>query len=227
MSLYLFTLVLGAVGLAAMALTGVARLGHGTHHAGTHVHHGGHAGHAGHVAHHAGTGHAHHASAAQGPHATTTQQTIAGAIWSLASPRALFSLCVGFGAVGSLTQSLLPAHVSAVAALAGAFAFEFAVVRPLWNLLLRFESRPAQTLETAIFDEAQALTGFDAKGQGLVSIELDGQQVQLLATLRPEDQNARVTVRSGDRVRIEEVDSKRNRCLVSYIGPDYPGQRQA
>jgi translation initiation factor IF-1 len=92
------------------------------------------------------------------------------------------------------------------------------LVAPLWRFTHRFESSPALTLESAITDDAQAVSSFDARGQGLVAIELDGQVVQVLGTLRSEDLQAGVRVRAGDRLRIEAVDGARNRCTVSYLG---------
>jgi len=220
MSLYLFSLVVGTAGLVLMALTGVARLGHSPHHAGAsgHAGHGGHGpgGHAGHTAGSRGL-HLPPASPAKAARASGSgSRSLSAALWSLTSPRTLFSLGVGFGAVGLILRPLLPAPLVVAGALAGAGAFEFVLLRPLWNWLLRFESTPALTLESAIYDEARAITGFDERGQGMIALELDGHMVQLLATLLPEDQNH--DVRSGDLVRIEEVDSKRNRCVVSYIG---------
>jgi VCBS repeat-containing protein len=67
-------------------------------------------------------------------------------------------------------------------------------------------------------DRATAVTGFDAQGQGLVSIILDGQIVQLLGTLRPEDRQLGVRVRAGDALTVEDVDGKRNQCTVSWQG---------
>jgi translation initiation factor IF-1 len=72
-------------------------------------------------------------------------------------------------------------------------------------------------LESCIGDEARATTSFDAKGNGLVALELDGQVVQLLGTLRREDRDAGIRVRAGDPVRIDEVDAERNRCTVRPI----------
>jgi translation initiation factor IF-1 len=42
--------------------------------------------------------------------------------------------------------------------------------------------------------------------------------VQILGTLTSEERKARVRVRAGDALRIEDIDSKRNRCTVSRIG---------
>jgi hypothetical protein len=74
------------------------------------------------------------------------------------------------------------------------------------------------TLESAVEDEARAVTSFDASGHGLVAVELDGQVVQLLATLTATERNAARKVRAGDRLRIEAVDAARNRCTVTYLG---------
>ena len=65
-------------------------------------------------------------------------------------------------------------------------------------MLFRFESSPAATLESAIEDDARAVMGFDANGQGLVALDVDGQIVQLLATLSADDRARGVRVRSGD-----------------------------
>ena len=79
-------------------------------------------------------------------------------------------------------------------------------------------SAPALTLESAVSDEATAVTSFDANGQGIVSLEVDGQVVQILATLRPDDRALGTgRVRAGQRVRIDDVDAAKNRCTVSII----------
>jgi translation initiation factor IF-1 len=66
--------------------------------------------------------------------------------------------------------------------------------------------------------EGRAVTGFDANGNGLVAIELGGEVVQVLGTQLARDRKSGVRIRTGDAVRIEEVDSTRNRCTVSRIG---------
>jgi hypothetical protein len=125
---------------------------------------------------------------------------------------------VGLGATGLLLRPLLLEPLLAGSAVLGGLAFERFLVGPIWKLLFRFESRQAVTLESAIMEEASAETDFDAGGQGLIKLELDGQVVQLLGTLRPEDRAAERRVRRGDRVRIEEVDPASNRCTVSFAG---------
>ena len=198
MNIYEFTLALGAAGLGIMGLSGFAHSVGG--------HHGAHASPSSHTGHHA-------VSARAG--ARSGGGRVGGrALWALLSPRPLFSILVGFGAVGLVLHSILPgAALFAVAALGG-LAFEFGLMRPLWNFLFRFESAPALTLESCIGDEARAATSFDATGNGLVVLELDGQVVQVLGSLRREDREAGVRVRAGDPVRIDDIDAQRNRCTV-------------
>jgi len=200
MDLYLVSLATGAIGLGAMAIGG---LSHGGHSGGGHAHsgHAGHVGHAGHASH----GH-------PGDHAGGS-----GWSWSsLLSPRLLFSAMVGFGA-GGIAAAPLGEPFQLAAGVVAAVAFEALLVGPLWRFLFRFESRPAATLDSAIEDEARAVTGFDASGNGLVAVDVDGQIIQLLATLSADDRALGVRVRTGDLVRIAEIDSARGRCTVTAI----------
>jgi hypothetical protein len=218
MDVYGFSLALGATGLAAMAIGGLAHVGHDGHgHAGQG--HGGH-GHAGHA--HGGDGHGGHAHTAEmhaghahGASANTAPAHAAPArlFFSLFSPRVLFALLIGFGA-GGLLASPLGEPWRAGAAVLAAAAFEGLLVGPLWRMLFRFESSPAVTLESAIEDDARAVMGFDANGQGLVALDVDGQVVQLLATLTAEDRARGARVRSGDLVRVSSIDAARHRCTV-------------
>jgi hypothetical protein len=209
MDLYISSLLLGATGLGAMAFSGLGQHGHG---GGSHgAAHSGHAGHAGHSGH---AGRAHTA----GARAPSARSTASNALWAIASPRFLFSLALGFGAVGEFLRPVLGGPFLFVAALVGGVLFERVIVSPLWNFSMRFASTPAVMLESAVTDEATAVTSFDANGQGIVSIEVDGQIVQILATLQADDRllgGARI--RSGQRVRVEEVDAERNCCTVSLI----------
>lgn len=233
---YVFSLSLGAAGLGVMAATGLAA-SHGAHagHA-PHAGHGhAHAGHASdvslpgtHGAAHTGAHHVGHAHAGQAHHGVARGDTGGGGgvraasrLWTLLSPRVLFSVLVGGGATGLLLRDVLGLHgwIVALAAVIGGVLFEAALVRPLWNFAFRFASAPALTLESCLMDEARAVSGFDRNGQGLIAVEMDGQLVQVLGTLRAEDRDAGVRVRAGDRVRIEEVNAKRNTCVVSYEGP--------
>ncbi len=235
MDIYLFFLVLGGVGLGAMALSGVAHsVTHGTQSGGDHAG-GGHGG-----SHHGIGSHGHasgsiaggHGGALSGSHVLTGTPADGGesdasdadgdggggvlrTALAVISPRILFSVVLGLGASGIVLRPLLPSVVLPFAAFAAGVAFERAIVNPIWKFMFRFASRPAETLEHAITQRAQAVTAFDGNGQGLVAVEVDGQVVQLLATLRRSDIELGVRVRSGDLVRVEDVDPERNRCTVS------------
>lgn len=214
MDLYTTLFALGALGLIAMAFSGLGRHGRGSDaHAGHAGHAGhGHAGHA-HVGHsHAGHGHGAHGAAS---HSHSAHVPASSRFLSLMSPRVLFSVCLGLGTGGLVLRSLLPEPLLFGAALGLGILFDRALVAPLWNFMFRFASTPALTLESAVSDEARAVTSFDANGQGLIAVELDGQSVQLLGTLQPSDREMHVRVPAGARLRIEEVDSARNRCIVS------------
>jgi hypothetical protein len=209
MDLYTVSLATGAVGLGIMAVGG---LSHGTHLGHSHGAHVGHS-HAGHSAGASSRIPGMRPGGARG--ARGARGASGGWKWtSLLSPRLLFSFFVGFGAAGILAASLHEPLRLAAAITAG-IAFEAALVGPLWRFLFRFESREASTLETAIEDEARAVTGFDANGNGLVAVDVDGQVVQLLATLAPDERARGVRIRSGDAVRIAEVDAARGRCTVT------------
>jgi len=207
MNLYALSLAIGAVGFLAMALTGLGRHGHA--HARGHAH--GHA---------HGHGHSHggarHSSVTR---AGSVRATALSWLWSLTSPRVLFSLLIGFGTAGLALRSVLGARLLLAGAIAGGLLFEWLLVGPAWSFLMRFASAPALTLESCLQDEVHAVTGFDENGHGLVTVDVDGQVVQLLATLQAEDRLTGARVRAGDVLRIEDVDGRRNRCTVSYIGP--------
>ncbi len=216
MDLYTFSLALGGIGLGTMAVAGLGARG-GSH--GPAGHHGG--GHA------AGSHGAHaHVHGAAGSHhhdvADIRAVQLPGlgrGLSALVSPRIMFSFLVGFGAAGILLRDVLGGGVTLlVATVLVGILFERVLVAPLWRLAHRFESSPALTLESSLTDDATAVSSFDARGQGLVAIELDGQVVQVLGTLRSEDLDAGIRVRAGDRLRIEAVDGARNWCTVSYLG---------
>jgi hypothetical protein len=224
MDLYIFCVVLGGAGMAAMAFLGFTSShggGHQTHDTSGHEMHGiAHAGGHGHDLSHAG-GHAHvvHTHAGHdhaAPHAQ--HDGWRSNLWSWLSPRVLFNFLVGFGATGLVVERLVGPVLALPIALAGGVAFEALVVRPIFNSLFRFESRPAQTLESALMSEGRAVTGFDAGGNGLISLELGGEVVQVLGTQLSQERATGVRIRAGDKVRIEEVDGARNRCTVSRIG---------
>jgi hypothetical protein len=220
MDLYIFCLVLGGAGMAAMAFLGFTSSHGGGHHSHDTS---GHELHGTGAPHPISAGHGHSVTPAHGvAHSANAQHFHADGwksnAWSWLSPRVLFNVLVGFGATGLLVERLVGPLLALPIAIIGGIAFETVVVRPLFNSLFRFESHPAQTLESAIMSDAKAVTGFDANGNGLISVELGGEVVQILGTLTSGERSAGVRVRAGDAVRIEEVDATRNRCVVSRIG---------
>lgn len=232
MNPYLLAFVLGALGLLVMAVSGLGRhggdapAGHAAHaapgSAPAAVHAALPGGGDGHVLGAArgpgGRGHAPGAArGARGARATGPAGTLRDALLALASPRVLFSLLLGFGATGLLFDRALGAPALLLAALAGGVLLERLAVAPVWRSVDRFASAPARTLETAIYDQARATSRFDANGEGLVALELDGQVVQLLGRLAPAERG--LPVRAGDALRVEDVDPARNRCTVSLAGP--------
>jgi hypothetical protein len=79
--------------------------------------------------------------------------------------------------------------------------------------IMNWASRPAKTLDDAVLETGTAATNFDTHGFGMVRLNLDGQVVQLLGQLAPEDQ-AGPRVTPGDPLFIRSVDSVRQRCVV-------------
>ena len=212
---YTFSLTLGGVGLGVMALSGFAQSVHVGHGHGAHGHGTAHNS-------HAGDGHTTHVPAGAARHGGVRGGVRGGSgasrLLALLQPRVAFSVLVGVGASGLLLRPLIPEPGLLIASLGAGLLFEWGLVAPLWRFLFRFASEPAQTLESVVSDEARAVTSFDANGNGLVAVELDGQVVQLLATLNTTERAAARKVRAGDRLRIEAVDDTRNRCTVTYLG---------
>ena len=228
MDIYSFSLVLGGAGLGVMAIGGFGRHAGQTHSGATHHGGGSHgagshhgvAAQSGHAAGHASaSGHATIGHARQSNSSVSTNsRSLTDTFWSLASPMLLFSVLLGFGVTGLLLHRVLSGVLLAGVAVAGAVLFERLIISQLWKLLLRFASTPALAIESVLEDEARAVSGFDADGCGLISVEFDGQVRQLLGTLTRSDLSSGVRVRAGDRLRVEAVDGARNRCTVSYIG---------
>ena len=196
--MFLTAMVLGLVGLISMAVLGLS-------------HAGGHGQHSSHGQHDIGHGH----SDGGHPHSNHThgssEHSIVSQLLAFVSPRAIFSLALGFGAIG-MTVSFLPKILAVLVAGAGAILFERFLVEPYWYALFRFVSTPAKNLESVKGALATANTNFDANGQGLIELELDGQVRQVLGTLQ--DKTSSVT--RGAQVRIEVVNTDGS-CIVSKI----------
>ncbi|HTV21235.1 MAG TPA: hypothetical protein VMG12_21260 [Polyangiaceae bacterium] len=142
---------------------------------------------------------------------------LGSAVAWLLSPRVSFGILLGLGAAGVVLHRVLGGAPLLLVALVSGVLFERLLLTPLGNLALRFASRPALTLETAVSAEALAVTPFDADGHGIVQIDLDGQLVQVLATLTRRDRELGHRVRAGETVRVEDVDPERNRCRVTLL----------
>lgn len=218
MDLFTFCLSLGFVGLLLMSVLG-ALGGHGGHAAHGHASHdfhlGGHHGHGDlhvHATHHHGNA-APSSHGANHGHAAPHSASSGAKLLSYLSPRVGFAVLVGFGATGLLVAPYLSATPQLGAALAGGIGFEKLIISPLWNGLMRFGSNPARTLESALLEEATAITAFDEKGFGLVTIDLDGHEMRVLA--RIEIQNGAPRVRAGEKLIVDEVDAARGQCRVS------------
>jgi hypothetical protein len=210
MDVYMVILCVGFGGMLLMALLG---LHHGTHVRGGHTHHGLPS--AGHL-HRPGRGAPLKGKIRAGGKGGGLAHLMAGLI----SPVVIFSLLLGFGATGVLMRPLAahwPLFLLPLIAVAGAGLFERCLVLPFWNFLFGFASTPARTLESLVLEEGRAVTNFDASGHGLIVVDLDGQVRQLLGNLAPEERTAGERVRSGDRLFIRAVDTRRNSCTVSRL----------
>jgi hypothetical protein len=128
-------------------------------------------------------------------------------------PRLLFSLMALFGASGQIAFSLgLGAGLSALLAVPAAAGLEWAIVGRLWRLAMRFEGQPSSPMETLLYEEVEAVTTFH-NGKGMVRAVKDGRSVQLMARL--EEAQTGDTVRTGDRLRILDVDPENERVIVT------------
>jgi hypothetical protein len=220
--MFLILMVIGLVGLAMMAIPAFAR--HGTAPA-TH-------GHAGALGHGTGGGHLPSHGAVQGhasvqPTVATTQSASremlpaadvapSGIVRWLPSPRGSFTALALYGAFGNALVDAfdLAPLVAAFAALMPTLLVERFAVRPLWNLVFRFQGRPSASLDQLMLTEAVAVVPF-RNGRGIVSTHREGRVVQLGARLC--DEQAALSVKVGDRLRIEEVDAQHERVTVSVL----------
>jgi hypothetical protein len=134
----------------------------------------------------------------------------------LPSPRAVFSVLALYGAFGN--AAVRAVHLSpvpaALLAMLPALLVEWALVRPLWNLVFRFQASESTPLEQLALNAAEAVVPF-RNGRGIISTVRDGRRVQLSACLRS-DQST-LPVRVGDRLLIEDVDAAKERVTVSVL----------
>ena len=215
--MFLTLMVIGLAGLFMMAVPAFARHGHG------HAPHGravglGRGALQGRLAGTARAG----SAVARATAASSRNEVLAAvpsskSLWRfLPSPRAVCSVLALYGAFGNalVHAAHLGFATAAVVALAPSLLVEWIVVRPVWNLVFRFQGQPSSPLGDLVFTEATAVVPF-RNGRGVVSAIRDGRVVQLAARLP--DEQASVPVRVGDRLRIEDVDAERERVTVTVL----------
>ncbi len=134
----------------------------------------------------------------------------------LTSPLNWCAWMVGAGAAGTVaSQAGVHAVPTGLIALLGAAGFQYGIVKPIWNTIFRFASRPAGNLEACLLQEVEAATAFNERGEGLVRVVIDGREEDILARLVPEERMSGVRVRRGEKLLIEVVDPHTNSCQVS------------
>jgi hypothetical protein len=221
LDIYLSCLIGGALALAILALCGL-----GFHHIGVRpgIGHSGHTARGGFV----------RASAHRVGHHPSGQKTVPGqtspdrldsqtagqpardlvsGLLTWLSPAYICGAIIGFGATGTLLSPILQGWLQFGLALAGAYIICFFCIRPLLTGVEKWASLPAKTLSDAVLENGTAVTDFDAKGYGLVRLNLDGQVVQLLGQLAPDEQPD-PRVRSGETLFVRSVEPVRQRCVV-------------
>lgn len=211
--------LLGFFGLAGMWLAGA-----------THRHHHGHHGHTAHgrlPGRGLAKGHVPAARALASakqpdilaPRTPQKSSRLLAAVLQLMSPLTLAALLLGVGAAGTVAMLLGAGLIATyVAAAAGGVVMRFAVVGPIANTIFRFESPPAQNLEGCLLQEVVAITRFNRRGEGLVRVQFDGREEDVLARLVEKERNG-ARVDRGERLIIEEIDPRRNQCVVSRANP--------
>ena len=221
MYVYAFLLAIGIFGIVGMGLAGFLHIGphHGAH-GGGHLH-GGH----GHL------GHGHGALTKSIHTGTAHGQAHGGPRFNFRSlisfsPLDIFSYCAGAGFGAFLLRPYMQHRFLFIAAILGALVFDIFITRAIMSTISKFGADPSTGLEGSVATEGIAETNFDSSGQGLVKLTLDGQIVQLLATLEPVERNAGVKVRRGDAVLIVQVDAGKNRCTVTRELADTPIEQQ-
>lgn len=215
--MFLTLMVIGLVGLLVMALpafsrhAGVGRLGHATHGAL-------HAGHGLHGVHGALQAKAAVGAAPSGAMVSAAARAT-GVTRFLPSPRLVFSVLALYGAFGNalVRAAHLTTWVAALVAVLPAAALERYAVTPLWRLVFRFDGHASSPLEELVLAEATAVTAF-RNGRGIVSLVRDGRLVQFPARLT--DAHANLQVRVGDRLRVEDLDTHRERRLIVSVRQD-------
>jgi hypothetical protein len=205
-SAFLTVMVIGLVGLFVLATPALTR-GHA-------ISTGTHGVHAAHSLHHHGQG-GHQPAPRGSREVVPADASPRAALRFVPSPRAIFSVLALYGAFGNVfVASHMPPVAAAFVAWLPAMLIERLAVRPLWNLMYRFQGVPSAPLAALIMTEATAVTPFK-NGRGVVSVVRDGRLVQMSARLC--DEEGAVPVRIGERLRVEDVDAQHERLTVSAL----------
>jgi hypothetical protein len=198
MDIYLCVFIASFAGLVILSFAGIGR----SHHSSG-------------AAHHFAPNHSQLGAHLRGGRTPAKSGSSESTSWlALVSPLVLLGLLFGFAATGLIAAPWLGHGLLLfLVALAGGLVFNFLLLQPLWRFLLGFASRPARTLDSASFEDARAVTNFDATGNGLVRLEIDGQVQQILGSLTAEEKGRRVL--AGSTLFIRSIDPVRQRCVVS------------
>jgi hypothetical protein len=131
------------------------------------------------------------------------------------SPIDIFAVCLGIGAAGLLLPRTLSTTVVLLVALLIGIAFDVAILKPIFNFALRFVSTPSDGLEGMVAKFATSVSNFDSSGRGLVSVVIDAEEKQLLATLEANERGK--AVKKGEQLMVTGVDARKNTCSVSRM----------
>ena len=131
------------------------------------------------------------------------------------SPIDIFGFCLGGGATGLLLPKPLSANLVLPIAVAVGLVFDLAFLKPIFNFALQFVSKPSDGLEGMVAKTAVAVSRFDASGQGLVLVVIDGEEKQVLAKLEADEIGSHVA--KGDHLLVTDIDSKKNVCQVTKV----------
>jgi hypothetical protein len=207
---FLTLTVVGLVGLLMMAIPAFGRHGHASPHGGVVRPSGVARGMAGRF------GGGHKAMLSSNEAAVPADMVASKLFRFLPSPRFLFTVAALYGAFAHalLDAAHLRLVPAALVAVVPTLLAERLLVRPIWNLVFRFQGNPSTPLGQLLCSEARAVVPF-RNGRGMVSVVRDGRNVQLAAAMR--DDQVGVPVRVGDRLLIEDVDASRERVTVSIV----------
>ena len=131
------------------------------------------------------------------------------------SPLDFFSYCAGAGLGAFLMRPYMLRSWLPLAAVVGALVFDILITKSILRMVSKVSADPSMGLEGTVATEGVAATNFDDHGKGLIKLTLDGQIVQLLATLEIGERDAGVRVKKGDSLLVVQVDSAKNCCMVT------------